>query len=105
MTGQHKSQTKTVRMPGDLLDRVEGAAKAAGESVNGFIVAAVEERLAGGVTTPGAEPVRGSGGSTTSRPGRRARAAEPERPAGACRHPGFRGVKGVCQVCHQLVGY
>jgi hypothetical protein len=29
----------------------------------------------------------------------------PERKQKNCRHPDFRGVKGVCPDCHELVGY
>ena len=66
-TDRHKTAPKAVRMPDGLLARVE-AARADGETVNAFIVAAIEERLercAGGSTAPAAEP---RSGSTTRKP-------------------------------------
>lgn len=45
MTDRHKTKPKAVRMPDGLLARVEVAVKTAGETVNAFIVAAIEEKL------------------------------------------------------------
>ena len=65
MTDRHKPEDKpkAVRMPGGLLARVKTAAETDGASVNGFIVAAIEEHLArreGGSTPPAAKAARGS---------------------------------------------
>jgi hypothetical protein len=45
MPSQHKTKPKAVRMPGGLLARVEAAVESSDETVNAFIVAAIEERL------------------------------------------------------------
>lgn len=45
-SGWHRTTPKSVRLPYGLLERVEAAAEAAGETVNAFIVAAIEEELA-----------------------------------------------------------
>lgn len=45
MADRHKVKPKAVRMPDGLLARIE-AALADGESVNAFIVSAIEEKLA-----------------------------------------------------------
>lgn len=42
---RHKTKPKAVRMPDGLLARVETAVEGSAETVNAFIVAAIEERL------------------------------------------------------------
>jgi hypothetical protein len=41
----HKDTPQTVRMPDGMKARVKAAAKAGGETVNAFIVGAIEEKL------------------------------------------------------------
>lgn len=67
-------------MPDGLLARVETAAQTSGESVNAFIVGAIEERLE-----------RREGGSTNSM-------------NGECPHPKARVNKGLCGACGTYAG-
>lgn len=64
MPNQHSTKPKAVRMPDGLEARVKAAAEADGETVNAFIVAAIEERLErrGGSTV---RTVPAMSGSTT----------------------------------------
>ena len=75
---QHKTTPKAVRMPGGLLARIESAVEGSPETVNAFIVAAIEDRLErreGGSTPP---PARARTGSTAQ-----ARTGPPEPAASA----------------------
>lgn len=106
---RHKTTPKAVRMPDGLEARVETAAEADGASVNGFIVAAIEEKLrrrGSGSTAPAAPVKRGS---TTRKPREApapaARFVAAEKPESAtCPHPKARINKGLCGACGTYVG-
>ena len=106
MADRHKPEDKpkAVRMPGGLLERVKTAAETDGASVNGFIVAAIEEKLErreGGSTAP---TVRAKSGSTTRKP-KAALAVPFVEPAGPrrCTHPGKRVIGGYCGECDRMI--
>jgi hypothetical protein len=73
MPNQHSTKPKAVRLPGGLEARVKSAL-ADGETVNGFIVAAIEERLerrqGGSTTTLTAAPEPPPQPTRTGRPAR-----------------------------------
>lgn len=102
---RHSTKPKAVRMPGGLEARVK-AALTADETVNGFIVAAIEERLArreGSSTTPPAPaaPVAPPAAPTFL-------AAEDDQPrqdGGGCKHPKRDRLKGRCTRCRTFVGF
>lgn len=79
MPNQHATKPKAVRLPGGLEARVKSAAEGSDETVNAFIVAAIEEKLQ-----------RREGGSTP----------EPV----DCPHPRARVHKGLCGACGTNVG-
>jgi len=90
-------------MPDGLLARVKEAAAADSATVNGFIVAAIEEKLQrreGGSTAPAARVRRGS---TTRKP--KAALAVPfvEPAPRRCTHPGTRIIGGYCKECDHMI--
>jgi hypothetical protein len=111
MPDRHKTTPKAVRMPDGLLARVE-AARADGETVNAFIVAAIErelERREGGSTAPAAKR---HSGSTTRKPPAVTFTAPLDSPnariafggSADCPHPKARINKGLCGACGTNVG-
>lgn len=93
MADRHKTKPKAVRMPGGLLAWYEAEAKRTSQTVNGLLVAALEEhrqREGGGSTTPVTKkPARGSGSTTEG--------------ARRCTHPGKRVIGGYCPQCDAVV--
>jgi hypothetical protein len=120
MPDRHKTKPKAVRMPGGLLAWYEAEAKRTGQTVNGLLVAALEEnrrRAEGGATTPPA--TRPRSGSTTKAKGatvkgsgsttRKSATGKPQAPSTAvqaprrCTHPGKRVIGGYCPQCDAVV--
>jgi len=109
MPNRHATKPKAVRMPGGLEARVRAAAEADGETVNAFIVAAIEEKLQRreGGSTRSVAPVKRS--STTAPRGRTPRAdtappvklREPVRAAGPCPHRVRPGA--YCKTCERII--
>jgi hypothetical protein len=118
MTDRHTGTPKGVRMPAGLLGRVKAAAATDGASVNGFIVAAIEEKLERrGSTTPAdrVAPPRARSRKpredtapavtfTAPLDSPNARIALTGRDDQDCPHPKARINKGLCGACGTYVG-